>query len=508
MKTVLKKKRGVVKSTKIKGVNNMKKLFVVMIAVAMALSFVPRLKADDSATLGLSVTFDLGYLDEIREFAEALARDPLDPNGDSRIGLKDLTMVEAGYLLVLEHVDELPDDVVGILDRDLNGVVDDQDLTIVYNNIMGAIADIDAIHAFADVLAGTSVDFNGDGAVDTKDVERVKWAYARAFELLRYLDQGVIDILDQNRDGVVDTYDADIVANRVLAIIDVIAFAKVLGSGSLNFNGDDLVDHIDAEVTRDMYEFAFQFLGYLDDETRFALDCNKDGVVDIDDRLDVEERIEMVIVVRDFTQLLNQGILDFNEDGEVTEEDILVANDRYEMAYREMMNLDDEMKRILDQNHDAEINDMDLEIVIEKILNAIPRLSIELYPLDWLIQGIKLGGLRSNLDELGLPIHYIANTGNVDVMVDIGYGPQTVVYPAIVPGLEQGRDTFITALGQTVDGMFNIIPPDKRLKVDVIRPRDKIALGLTYGAPTAVSEGIQSHKATYELRAYPIILEE
>ena len=153
---------------------------------------------------------------------------------------------------------------------------------------------------------------------------------------------------------------------------------------------------------------------------------------------------------------------------------------------------------------------------------AKPVISIELVDANgnpvstWSLVGVKLGekvdnkaNLRVNLLMPGIlkPMHNIRNAGNVAVTVDIGYGgyimpskPGLSLYPIIRPGLEQGKDTFITGLGR-VDN-HTVLPPNKRLKAGSVKPEQMIPLWLTYGAPTEVSKYIKSHSTSYSLRAY------
>ena len=58
-------------------------------------------------------------------------------------------------------------------------------------------------------------------------------------------------------------------------------------------------------------------------------------------------------------------------------------------------------------------------------------ISIELNTTKWDLRGVKLGERRSNVNDIGMPIHTIRNTGNIPVVVDMGYGPQIDVWPSI-----------------------------------------------------------------------------
>lgn len=131
-----------------------------------------------------------------------------------------------------------------------------------------------------------------------------------------------------------------------------------------------------------------------------------------------------------------------------------------------------------------------------------PVISIELTPTTWVLGEVKLGERRNNRGYNGVVIHSIKNTGNVSVNIDIGYGPQIDEYPAVHPGLAQGKDTFVTIVDAGDMGI--IIPPDGKVNVGGLPPDNNasLSLPLTYGAPTALSQGIKDHGVTYEIRAY------
>lgn len=129
---------------------------------------------------------------------------------------------------------------------------------------------------------------------------------------------------------------------------------------------------------------------------------------------------------------------------------------------------------------------------LESLLSVI---SIELEgPNPWVLDDVKLGEKRANLNSAGVPMHKIHNTGNVSVMVSIGYGIMADVLPR--PGLEQGVDTYITVANTTV------IPPQNGVKVAIVAPGEAAPLPLTFGAPTALSQPAQNMGAGYDVRAY------
>ncbi len=166
------------------------------------------------------------------------------------------------------------------------------------------------------------------------------------------------------------------------------------------------------------------------------------------------------------------------------------------------------------------------ELVVEiTVIHAEPVISIELNEAYWKLDGVKLGDKRSNFDLTNNePIHRIVNTGNVPVVVDIGYGPWLYAdkngdgkiddmddnsrYIGVIhPGLEPGLNTFATAVQSTVtkDGKYGwaTIPPNGRVGAARIAPNNKQSLGLVYYSPTALSKNAPSSmSATYELRAY------
>ncbi len=170
------------------------------------------------------------------------------------------------------------------------------------------------------------------------------------------------------------------------------------------------------------------------------------------------------------------------------------------------------------KNSDEMVTMEETLLVVEITVTRVePVISIELNQTSWNLDGVKLGELRTNYGYWNRPMHYITNTGNVQVLVDIGYGPQ--IYPAVSdverpeivsivhPGLVQGLDTFTTAVGVNItDGKNVIIPPSGRVKAANIAKGSSEGLSLTYGAPTQLSKGISSMGATYELRAYPAIV--
>ena len=70
-------------------------------------------------------------------------------------------------------------------------------------------------------------------------------------------------------------------------------------------------------------------------------------------------------------------------------------------------------------------------------------------PNPWVLENIALGQLVPNADEPGgLPtLHSVINNGNVPITLDIGYPEIQNMSQVIVPGTEQGVNTFITIVG-------------------------------------------------------------
>jgi len=419
-------------TTKVKkGGKAMKKILAVLGVAVLVLSFLPKAEAGETATLGLRVTFDLVPLEKIREFVEALERDPLnlvDRDGVKTIDQLDLNRAEEGYGLALEYVDRLPVDMLLVLDQNRDGEVDRDDLTFVHGRIKEAIYDIEDIRKLAAMLDAGSLDFNGDGYIDDIDQNVATARYQRAFELAQYLDQETLYILDRDADGEINVRDRIIVCDMVYSV-------------------------------------------------------------------------HWIIVIAD---LLERDRLDLNGDGEITEADVEVAIKHYEMAFELLRYLPGNTFSILDQNDDGLINEIDLKIVIERIRDAMPTISIEVTPGEWILDNVRLGEKRENLDPDAVPIHSVRNTGNVSVLVSMGYGP--TIASGIRPGPEQGLDTFITEVYREGFDEPVVLPIDSGIKFAVIGPDEKAPLHMVYGAPTAISDNSQQHGIGYEFKAYPDII--
>lgn len=143
-------------------------------------------------------------------------------------------------------------------------------------------------------------------------------------------------------------------------------------------------------------------------------------------------------------------------------------------------------------------NEKGEEVKLDVRIDVMPApvISIEITPDHVDLSKVKLGQVMSVQ-----PSPEIKNVGNVRVMVDIGYAP---ISGLIRPGMKQGPDTFITVISNFIE-QHEILPPDERLKLGDIRPDGGLTLLMSYGAPTAVSKGINGHDVTYEFRAYAAI---
>jgi len=129
------------------------------------------------------------------------------------------------------------------------------------------------------------------------------------------------------------------------------------------------------------------------------------------------------------------------------------------------------------------------------------KISIELDVNEWLLKDVGLNDLISNKID-GDAIHNIINTGTVPALVEIGYAKEGDTI--IKPGTEQGVDTFVTLLNETP------IPTDGTLGIGVAEPDTEkpLAVPLTYGAPTELTEDTPGMSTTYKIRAYPVYVDK
>ena len=143
------------------------------------------------------------------------------------------------------------------------------------------------------------------------------------------------------------------------------------------------------------------------------------------------------------------------------------------------------------KNEEGEEVKLDVRIDV----TPAPVISIEITPNKIDLGKVKLGEMKSVT-----PSPEIRNTGNVPILVNIGYGALIAHGPQ--PGLEQGLDRFITVISNFI-GDHQVLPPDQRLKLGGIRVGGGLTLLMDYGAPTALSDKTASMSVAYELRAYP-----
>ena len=225
------------------------------------------------------------------------------------------------------------------------------------------------------------------------------------------------------------------------------------------------------------------------------VDRNGDGKVDYKD-LDIDGDGE--ITQRDI-ELLHQAIDDLSYIGDFELDD--VKNHLNEIAERRP-DLQPQIEDVLD--YVQKLQDKIAEFIAMLKSLEPPIIAIQLEgPNPWVLENVKLGETRSNYGLEGL-MHRVINRGNVPVEIEIGYGIHAEY--GIHPGLEQGKDTFVTKarLGN-VRCPAMPIPPNERLYLGSIRNREEDALCLEYLAPTELSEPFEGMETCYELRAYSII---
>ncbi|GEM_PF-5823635 len=123
-------------------------------------------------------------------------------------------------------------------------------------------------------------------------------------------------------------------------------------------------------------------------------------------------------------------------------------------------------------------------------------ISIEIANISWVVNDIRLGEERRNLDSFGFPEQVLKNVGNIPVYIGVRYY-STASNARILPGTKQDKDRFVT----TVNGA--VIPErGEAVLSDAIKPGKSLPLCLIYGAPTALSGKASGMNAAYEIRAY------
>ncbi|MDD5136740.1 MAG: hypothetical protein PHX20_01580 [Candidatus Omnitrophica bacterium] len=439
----------------------MKKLIVVVMALVFAAAFMPAAYAAESAQLGLQVTFAVD---------------------------QDLEEV----LLIKEHISEMANNSAAIfrevyVDRNNDGKIDKKDL-----------------------------DLNGDGGVNDEDISILR---SKIDEIIMentkiYNDRTALNEILQRRPDLKDQIVAILAhAEEAQATIsDYITKLKALEAEDQDLKR---VEEIKVHIDNNYAEIQ---------KICRAFDITCDGQFNLED----------------IKYWLESGNGDYNRDGVVDSADVQFlhyAIESIEGAKTRLAEADiKELKVILERRPDLaeQINPVvshaeELCAEMENYLSLLsklnqPVISIELSNPSWVLQGVKLGDKIGNIGADGTPIHRITNTGNVPVIVDIGYGPMPltdvngdgVVDNAdcigfIRPGLQPGRDTFMTEVvtGTTAgQNLWAAIPPNGRVRVVGIGPSKAQPLALAYCSPTQLSYNARGMHATYELRAYSAICKE
>jgi len=435
-------------------VKKMKKLILVVTAVAMVLSFLPRAEAT-SAQLGLTVTFDLSYPQEIDVLGKAVANHSFDINGDGIIDGMDARLVSEAYQLANQYQDYLPEMLFAILDVRNDGYIDDLDEMYVQQEVRVYWIATD----FAQLRGKADVVYNDAANSGDPDVIRMAIAHLREYhgeevkpriaELEEIAGQRLdlrelIDEVLEKGFGLLKTIDDYIM--RLLAILYPLKIA---------------VDPPSPFRITEGYELKFTVYAADEDTARVYLAPD-------DETMPEGASWEEVPLP---TQQEVHGIFSW----------IPKLGQAQEDPYR---------VRFVAKNEEGEEKDLVAEITV-----FAARISIEITPETWDLRGVRLGEIRQNVGDDGRIMHEVINTGDVDVMLDIAYGPY--VHVGIVPGETQGIDTFTTAIADEE----NILQSGRWLTVGRI-PVDSVQqLHVFYGAPTKVSEGILGHDVTYELRA-------
>lgn len=431
----------------------MKKLIVMIAAAAMIFSFLPKAEAT-GAQLGVTVTFNLGYPEEIDVLAKAVYHHAFDINQDGIINGLDAEFVNRAYQLANQHQVYLPDELFAILDVNGNRYIDDLDEMYVQMEVRVYCIATD----FAQ-LRGKADEVYYD-AVESGDPDVIQLAITHLRE-----------------------YHGDEVKPRI-AELQQIAEER-----------EDLHELIDGVL-----EKGFGLLRRIDDYIM--------RLMDLLNPLNICSRPEGPLEVMEGKKLEFQVLAWDNDTGNVTLEPIGLpegakwypdeypgdANDRTgRVEWTPYIGQAQDLPYVaVFEATNAQGQIKKLEIVIT-VLAA--QIHIEVRPPTWDLTGVRLGDVRENVTPDGNIMHVVINTGDVDVMLDIAYAPYEQL--GIIPGETQGTNTFTTAIADE----SNILLPGKWLTVGRIPVTSVQQLHVFYGAPTKVSEGIQGHRVTYELRA-------
>lgn len=152
----------------------------------------------------------------------------------------------------------------------------------------------------------------------------------------------------------------------------------------------------------------------------------------------------------------------------------------------------------------AETKELKVQILV---INRI--ISIEMNEPSWVLDGVRLGEIRSNLNAYGIPIHMVKNTGNVYADVVIRYSPDS--YGLVHPGETAGKDTFVTMVTPNFGNQQEcVISPDSHHAAGFggAAPGNSIPLRLRYFAPTGLSQDIEGMRTEYEIIASGNILKD
>jgi len=142
----------------------------------------------------------------LQDLANRIAANNYDLSGDGTVNNLDILQARGLYPEAIDHPNRLPADVAQALDVDGNGVLDNNDLQIVYSKIRTVMRIIQAAKDLAEHIKLKNYDLNHDGIVNTSD-----YITARAFiTIIPYsanLPSDVFTTLDLNRDGVLNNVD-------------------------------------------------------------------------------------------------------------------------------------------------------------------------------------------------------------------------------------------------------------------------------------------------------------
>jgi len=434
----------------------MKKLIVMIAAVAMVFSFLPKAEAT-GAQLGVTVTFNLGYPEEIDVLARGVHNHAFDFNGDGIIDEVDYVFTKEAYELAMRYQAYLPSEVLAILDRNGDGEISYHDAQLITQEVRvyWIATDFAQLRGKADEVYNDAVN-SGDPDVIQLAIAHLREYHGdevkpRIAELQRIAEEredlhALIEEVLEKGFGLLQRIDDYIM--RLTSMLYPLKIGSDPEGPFKVMEGDELQFSVYAsdEDTARVYLAP-------DDETM------PEGAKWEEMPLDTQQAAQGIFT---WIPALGQSRPDTDEPYRV---------------------------RFVAKNEEGEMKDLVVEITV-----IAAQISIEVKPPTWDLTGVRLGDVIQNVAD-GVIMHEVINTGDVDVMLDIAYGPS--VDQGIVPGETQGTNTFTTAIADE----SNILLLGKWLTVGRI-PEDSVQqLHIFYGAPTRVSEGIQGHEVRYELRA-------